>query len=400
MKAVILAAGEGSRMRPLTFTRPKVMLPIAGKPILEHLLLEVSAAGITEFILVVGYHDEQVRSYFADGARWGLKISYCQQTRQLGTAHALKQLEKQLQADFLVMNGDILAKSADIAALAASSETTLGVFEASDPSRLGVLEIDGSRVKRIHEKSANPPTNLANAGLYFFTPRIFAAINNTPLSLRGEYEITASIQMLIDSGLAVGYRPLTYWQDVSYPWDLLDLNASMLKSLSQRICGQVEENAVIRGAVEIGEGSRVRSGAYLEGPVIIGKNCDIGPNCYIRPATSIGDNCRVGASVEIKNSIIMDNTKIPHLNYVGDSVIGQNCNLGAGTKLANLRFDGADITAGGVNTRRRKLGAVLGDGVETGINVSLNPGVLIGSASRIGPGAVVSGVIEPNSYIG
>ncbi|AHB13238.1 bifunctional sugar-1-phosphate nucleotidylyltransferase/acetyltransferase [Dehalococcoides mccartyi] len=400
MKAVILAAGEGSRMRPLTFTRPKVMLPIAGKPILEHLLLEVSAAGITEFILVVGYRDEQVRLYFADGAKWGLKISYCQQNRQLGTAHALKQLEDQLQAEFLVMNGDILAKSADIAALAASAKTTLGVFEASDPSRLGVLETDGRRVKRIHEKSANPPTNLANAGLYLFTPPIFKAIDDTPLSPRGEYEITSSIQLLIDRGLAVGYRPLTYWQDVSYPWDLLDLNASMLKSLSQRICGKVEENAVIKGAVEIGEGSLIRSGAYIEGPVIIGKNCDIGPNCYIRPSTSIGDNCRVGASVEIKNSIIMDNTKIPHLNYVGDSVIGQNCNLGAGTKLANLRFDGADISAGGVNTRRRKLGAVLGDGVETGINVSLNPGVLVGSGSRIGPGAVVSGLIEPNSYIG
>ncbi|AII60630.1 bifunctional sugar-1-phosphate nucleotidylyltransferase/acetyltransferase [Dehalococcoides mccartyi] len=400
MKAVILAAGEGSRMRPLTFTRPKVMLPIAGKPILEHLLMEVSAAGIKEFVLVVGYRDEQVRSYFADGAKWGVKISYCQQTRQLGTAHALKQLENQLEGNFLVMNGDILAESADISALAAGSETTLSVLEVSDPSSLGVLETDGDRVRCIHEKSANPPANLANAGLYLFTPRIFKAISDTPLSPRGEYEITSSIQLLIDNGTEVGYRRLVYWQDVSYPWDLLDVNASMLKNLAPCVYGTVEENVVIKGTVEIGEGSLVRSGAYIEGPVLIGKNCDIGPNCYIRPSTSIGDNCRVGASVEIKNSIIMDNTKIPHLNYVGDSVIGQNCNLGAGTKLANLRFDGADIIAGGVNTRRRKLGAVLGDGVETGINVSLNPGVLIGSGSRIGPGAVVSGLVEPNSYIG
>ncbi|AQX72969.1 bifunctional sugar-1-phosphate nucleotidylyltransferase/acetyltransferase [Dehalococcoides mccartyi] len=400
MKAVILAAGEGSRMRPLTFTRPKVMLPIAGKPILEHLLMEVSASGIKEFVLVVGYRDEQVRSYFADGAKWGVKISYCQQTRQLGTAHALKQLENQLEGNFLVMNGDILAESADISALAAGSETTLSVLEVSDPSSLGVLETDGDRVRCIHEKSANPPTNLANAGLYLFTPRIFKAISDTPLSPRGEYEITSSIQLLIDNGTEVGYRRLVYWQDVSYPWDLLDVNASMLKNLAPCVYGTVEENVVIKGMVEIGEGSLVRSGAYIEGPVLIGKNCDIGPNCYIRPSTSIGDNCRVGASVEIKNSIIMDNTKIPHLNYVGDSVIGQNCNLGAGTKLANLRFDGADIIAGGVNTRRRKLGAVLGDGVETGINVSLNPGVLIGSGSRIGPGAVVSGLVEPNSYIG
>jgi len=155
----------------------------------------------------------------------------------------------------------------------------------------------------------------------------------------------------------------------------------------------------IRGEVYIGEGTRVRSGSYIVGPVAIGNGCDLGPNCYIRPATSLGDGCRVGSAVEVKNSIVMRGSRIPHHNYVGDSVLGENCNLGAGTKIANLRLDGEDIEIAGVGTGRRKLGAIIGDGVETGINTTINVGSLIGDNARIGPGAVVSGVVLPDSRI-
>jgi bifunctional UDP-N-acetylglucosamine pyrophosphorylase/glucosamine-1-phosphate N-acetyltransferase len=133
--------------------------------------------------------------------------------------------------------------------------------------------------------------------------------------------------------------------------------------------------------------------------VIIGQHCEIGPNCYIRPCTAIGDNCHLGGAVEVKNSIVMKGTKIPHHNYVGDSIIGEGCNLGAGTKIANLRLDKGNVRADGIDTRRRKLGAIIGDRVETGINVSINTGTMIGNNSRIGPGAVVSGVISPDSMI-
>ena len=163
--------------------------------------------------------------------------------------------------------------------------------------------------------------------------------------------------------------------------------------------GEVEENVVMKGAVRIGKNTLVRSGAYIEGPVIIGQDCVIGPNCYIRPATAIGDGCHIGNAVEVKNCIIMRNSKLPHHNYFGDSVIGEDCNFGAGTKVANLRLDKAEIKVANINTGRRKLGAIIGDRVETGINASINVGSVIGNNTFIGPGTLASGVILPDSRI-
>jgi len=143
----------------------------------------------------------------------------------------------------------------------------------------------------------------------------------------------------------------------------------------------------------------VRSGSYIVGPVIIGDDCDIGPNCYLRPYTAIGDNCHIGAAVEVKNSIIMRGSKIPHHNYVGDSIIGEGCNLGSGTKIANLRLDKKNVEVAGIDTRRRKLGAIIGDRVETGINASINVGSIIDNDAHIGPGAVVGGIISSEANI-
>jgi bifunctional UDP-N-acetylglucosamine pyrophosphorylase/glucosamine-1-phosphate N-acetyltransferase len=195
------------------------------------------------------------------------------------------------------------------------------------------------------------------------------------------------------------YQEIKSWLDLSYPWDLLLANESMLAGLEAQNLGEVEENVVLKGAVAIGKNTVIRSGTYIIGPVIIGEGCNIGPNCYIRPSTAIGDGCNIGAAVEVKNSIIMKGTKIPHHNYVGDSVIGERCNLGAGTKIANLRLDKADIQVAGIDTKRRKLGAIIGDRVETGINASIDVGCIIGNNTFIGPGVVVSGVILPGSKI-
>jgi UDP-N-acetylglucosamine diphosphorylase/glucosamine-1-phosphate N-acetyltransferase len=399
MKAVILAAGEGSRMRPLTHTRPKVMLPIANKPILEHLIVEAREAGVNEFILVVGYHDEQVRDYFQDGSRWSVKVSYAAQRRQLGTADAVRMVEGAIDEGFVMMNGDIIVSRRDIRNLIDQGRNAVSVIQVKDSRGLGMIEAREGLVTRIFEKVDKPPSDLANTGLYLFTPEIFDAVSRTPPSPRGEYEITTSLQILIDRGTAVGCHRIGYWLDLSYPWNLLSANELMLSSLAPENSGTIESNATINGPVVVGEGTRIRSGAYITGPVIIGKNCDIGPNCYIRPSTAIGDGCHVGAAVEIKNSIIMNGAKIPHLNYVGDSVIGEACNLGAGTKIANLRLDETEISVSGTKTGRRKLGAILGDGVKTGINASINTGTMVGNGSFIGPGAVASGMISPGSRI-
>jgi bifunctional UDP-N-acetylglucosamine pyrophosphorylase/glucosamine-1-phosphate N-acetyltransferase len=195
------------------------------------------------------------------------------------------------------------------------------------------------------------------------------------------------------------YQVLKSWLDLSYPWDLLRANESMLAGLESQNLGTVEENVVLKGAVAIGKDTVIKSGSYIEGPVIIGEGCAIGPNCYIRASTAIADGCHIGAAVEVKNSIIMRGSKIPHFNYVGDSVIGEKCNLGAGTKIANLRLDKADIHIAGIDTHRRKLGAIMGDNVETGINASINVGSIIGDKAFIGPGALAYGVIKPGSRI-
>ena len=399
MIAVILAAGEGSRMRPLTYTRPKVMLPIANKPILEHLIIEAKEAGIRDFILVVGYHDEQIREYFGNGHSRSVRIGYVNQRKQLGTADAVRMVEERVKGNFLLMNGDIVVKRDDIKALMEKGKNAISAIEVQDAKGLGTIEVKRGRVFKIHEKVERPPTNLANAGLYLFTPEIFGAVAKTPKSPRGEYEITTSLQIMIDEGTQVLSHKLGYWLDLTYPWHLLAANEALLAKVDPVNSGTVEQNAVMKGPVSIGEGTTVRSGAYIVGPVMIGKNCDIGPNCFIRPHTSIGDNCHIGASVEIKNSIIMNKSKVPHLNYVGDSVIGEDCNLGAGTKIANLRLDEKEISVAGVNTKRRKLGAILGDGVKTGINASINVGTMIGNGSFIGPGAVVSGMVSPGSKV-
>ena len=399
MKAIILAAGEGSRMRPLTRTRPKAMLPVANKPILEHLLIEPSQAGIDEFIFIVGYRDEQVRDYFGRGERWGVNIDYFNQRKQMGTADAVKMVEGSVDENFLVVNGDIFINRKDIKKLAGKSDNTLSVIEVGDARELGMVELSKGRVVRLHEKVEKAPSRLANAGLYLFTPDIFEALSQTPKSSRGEYEITDSLQLMIDKGYQVSSLKIGRWLDVSYPWDLLPANESLLTGIKPQNLGEVEENVVMKGIVSVGEGTVIRSGSYIVGPVIIGRNCDIGPNCYIRPNTAIGDSCHIGNAVEVKNSIIMKGTKFPHHNYVGDSVIGEDCNFGAGTKIANLRLDKQEIWVADINTKRRKLGAIIGDGVETGINAGINIGSMIGNNTLIGPGAIAIGVILPDSRV-
>src|SRR4030043_2286726 len=240
---------------------------------------------------------------------------------------------------------------------------------------------------------------MGSAGLYLFTPEIFKAIPKTEKSPRGEYEITDSLQILMSRKPGLHYKEIKSWLDLSYPWDLLRANESMMAGLESQNLGEGEGNVVLKGAVAIGRNTVVKSGTYIEGPVIIGEDCRIGPNCYIRPSTTIGDDCHIGAAVEIKNSIIMKGSDVPHLNYGGDSVIGEGCNFGAGTNIANLRLDEQNSQAGGIDTKRKKLGAIIGDNVKTGINVSINLGSMIGNNTLIGPGAVVSGGILPNSKI-
>ncbi|KKG11858.1 glucose-1-phosphate thymidylyltransferase [Methanosarcina sp. 2.H.T.1A.6] len=395
MKAVVLVAGKGTRMEPLTSDCPKVMLQVANKPILEHILNSAVEAGIEGFVFITGYLEEQIKAHFGDGSKWGVSIEYVQQKEQLGTANAIGYARGHVEGTFIVLNGDMLIGQEDLKSLVTrKEEAVICVKEVENPSDFGVLETENNKVVRIIEKPKNPPTNLANAGIYLFRESIFDFIDKTQPSVRNELEITDSIQMLIDSGAPVGYSPLEgRWIDIGYPWDLLKANEHLLKDLKGSCEGTVEPNATIKGEVAIGKGTLIRNGSYIEGPVVIGENCDIGPNCFIRPSTAIGNRVRIGNAVEVKNTIVMEGTHVGHLSYVGDSVIGRRCNFGAGTKVANLRHDGKNIKvmlkSRILDSGRRKLGVIMGDDVHTGINTSINIGVIMHKGRATLPGEVV-----------
>ena len=395
MKAVVLVAGKGTRMEPLTSDCPKVMLQVANKPVLEHILNSAIEAGIEGFVFITGYLEDQIKAHFGDGSKWGVSIEYVQQKEQLGTANAIGYARGHVEGAFLVLNGDMLIGKKDLKALLSrKEEAVICVKEVENPSDFGVLETKDNKVTRIIEKPKKPPTNLANAGIYLFRESIFGFIDKTQPSVRKELEITDSIQMLIDSGKPVGYSPLEdSWIDIGYPWDLLKANEHLLKILKGSCQGTVEPNVTIKGEVEIGKGSLIRSGAYIEGPVIIGENCDIGPNCFIRPSTALGNRVRIGNAVEVKNTIVMEGTHVGHLSYAGDSVIGRRCNFGAGTKVANLRHDGKNIKVmlkgRIIDSGRRKLGVIMGDDVHTGINTSINIGSVMAKGRFTLPGEVV-----------
>lgn len=400
MKCVILAAGEGKRMHPLTFTRPKVMLPIANKPILEWNLLNAKNAGLKEFIFVVGYKSEMVRDYFGNGEKWDVKIEYVNQGKPRGTGHAIQMVENFVD-NFIVLCGDTVFGSNDIKKIM-EIKPSIGIVEVEHPEEYGVVEIEQEKLVKIYEKMQKPFSKMINAGVYHFEKDIFNYIKKTKKSPRGEYEITDSINMMLPDKTMKSVK-LKEWRDIVFPWHLLDANEEQLKKIKTQIFGIIEENTTIKGEVFVGKNTTIMAGAYIQGPAVIGDDCKIGPNCYIRPYTSIGDGCHIGNACEVKNSIIMNKSNAPHQNYVGDSVIGENCNLGSGTKIANLRLDKKNIKAlingKKMDTRRRKLGVIIGDNVQTGINSMFNVGTLVGNDVSIGPGAVADGDIKPKSRI-
>ncbi|WP_324735903.1 bifunctional sugar-1-phosphate nucleotidylyltransferase/acetyltransferase [Thermococcus sp. SY098] len=406
MKGVILAAGKGERLKPLTDDRPKVLLKVANKAIIEYVLDNLYPF-VDEFIIIVRYQKEKLIEFLGDEYN-GKPITYVEQTEGEGTARAIYSAKEYIEGEsFLAVNGDIYFEREAVKALLHAfrkADAALLVKEFEDLSHFGKIEVEGEYVKEIKEKPGNIG-GYANLGIYLFKPDVFEFIEKTPLSKRGEYEITDTINLMIKAGRKVAYAVYDgYWNDIGRPWDLLNLNEYILKNhLKHEIRGIVEEGATIIPPVEIGEGTVVKSGAYIVGPVKIGKNCKIGPNCFIRPYTSIGNHCHIGNAVEIKNSIIMDHSNAPHLNYVGDSIIGENTNLGAGTITANLRHDNktikVEVKGKLEDSERRKLGAIIGHNVKVGINVSIYPGRKIGSNSFVGPGVIVDKNIPSNSLV-
>jgi bifunctional UDP-N-acetylglucosamine pyrophosphorylase/glucosamine-1-phosphate N-acetyltransferase len=413
MKAVLLAAGEGVRLLPVTATRPKHLIKVGGKPILQFCLEAVKNAGITEAIIVTHYMGDAIRKYFGEGEKLGLRISYVEQKTVLGTGNATAVAEPYVDDDFVLVYGDLLFGLDAVKNVLKSFESgktaaVMGVVKVDKPESYGIIKLDEEKkVKGIIEKPATgkAPSNLANAGVYVFSHEVFDKIKQTKASVRGEWELTDAVTLLAEEGKTVlaAEIPKNDWFDVGRPWDLLDANNWALKRMELQVLGTIEQGTHLIGPVSVAETARIRSGAYIEGPAFIDEDCDVGPNCFIRPGTSLGRRVRVGNACEIKNSIIMDHTHVGHLSYVGDSILGEHCNLGAGTVMANYRFDAGTIKMMVkdqlIDTGRRKLGAVLGDNVKTGIKSLFMPGVKVGVNSWVGPNLMIERDLPANSMV-
>jgi bifunctional UDP-N-acetylglucosamine pyrophosphorylase/glucosamine-1-phosphate N-acetyltransferase len=388
MQAVILAAGKSSRFWPLN-KKHKSLFYLMGRPLISFTLENLKKAGIREVIIVQSQSKDIEKEMEKHKITSGLKVNYVVQKLPRGTGDALKSASKHLKEKFLVINGDDYYGASDIKKCLTRSPSLL-VKEVRAPSYFGVIKTEKNLVKDIIEKPKKPLAGLINAGCYFLLKNILnEKLSKSP---RGEYEITDYIKKLARKTKFYFFKA-DIWFSLSFSWDLLRINEFLLKNIETKIAGRVGKNCYMRNQIFIGKGTVIKSGTYIEGPVYIGENCEIGPNCYIRPFTSIGKNCRIGQAVEIKNSIVSANSRLAHLSYVGDSIIGENCLLGAGTVIANLRFDEKNIHSmikgKLIDTGKRKFGAALGNNVKIGVNCSIMPGVLVGQDSVIGPHSLV-----------
>lgn len=389
MKAIILAAGKGSRMEPLSCVKDKPLLKILGKTILERNLDQLKGL-VKEAVLVIRPNARGRAVIQLLGQQYkAIKIKYVVQKRPLGTGDAAKIASKFLNDKFLLLNGDDLYSQEDIKKVLTKFPSLL-VKEVSNPSAFGIIESDGDVVKDLVEKPKRPKTNLANIGLYFLPKTIFNY--KIEMSQRGEYEFTDYLGQFIKEN-KLYFKIAKNWLPISYCWNVLDANRLFLADITKKNQAQVEKNCSIKGKVRLGKNTIIKSGSYIEGPVIIGKNCIIGPNCYIRPFSSIADGCQIGQAVEVKESMIGENTKIARLNYVADSIIGAHCHLAAGTIIANLRHDRQNIKTeikGKLeDTHRQEFGAIIGDGVKTGIGTLIYPGRKIWPNKTTLPGELV-----------
>ena len=390
MQAVVLAAGEGTRMRPLTENTPKPMLPVADRPLVAHTADTAIEAGAEELIFVVGYEADAVREFFGD-SYGGVPVEFAVQAEQLGTADAVDAASEYLDGPFAVLNGDNLYDGASLSELF-DAAPSIAAYSVPDPSNYGVLSTAGDRVTAIIEKPADPPTELANAGAYVF-PAEARDWLDVEMSERGEREITDVVMQVIEAS-DVNAVEVDRWLDVGRPWELLEANEWKVGELERRIDGEVKGDADLRGDVVVEAGATIEPGVVIEGPALVRSGASVGPNASVRGVTVLGEDTHVGHGVEVKNSVVMADSNVPHVSYVGDSVLGTNVNLGASTQVANLRHDGepVKITVKGdrVSTGRRKFGVVAGDGVRTAINTSLNAGVVLSAGATTKPGESVT----------
>ncbi len=379
MIGVILAAGEGNRLRPFTEDMPKVMLPVGNKPIVEYLIESLRRCGIREIVLVVGYKKERIMEYFGDGKGWNVNIKYVFQDKQIGTGHALLQAEKHVEEEeFLVLPGDNIIDSESLRLLIESEGPSIMVEKSDSPSKYGVVDIDGEIVKGILEKPSIEERAIVSTGVYKLKKEIFDVLRN--LVRDGRNRLTDTINEIAKEEKIRAVKGSGRWKDAVYPWDLLTINADVLHELAGSISGKIERNVTIKGPVQIGEDTIIHPNCYIRGPVVIGKGCEIGPNVCILPSTSIGDDVTVHPFTEIRNSIVMNDVSIGSNSFIENSVIGEGCVISS--HFSTLVGEGSIEVEDGFH-RVDDIGGFVGGGCMIGSMVTLEPGTIVGKGCKI-----------------
>lgn len=394
MQAIILAAGEGTRLRPFTMSKPKVMLPIGNKPILAYVVKSLVDNGLKEIIIVVGYKKERIMSFFGDGSKFGAKITYVTQEKQLGTAHALLQVKHLIKESFVLVSGDNIIDKESVSRIIHHNNPAVLVTESEQPSKYGVIELEDDHVVNIIEKPERKIGNIINTGVYRFDKDIFTMVENGVKD--GVYGITEMLRLGITELRLDAVRTDKGWNDAVYPWDLIKLNETALDMHGQEISGIIEPGVTIKGAVIVGTGSRIRSGTYIEGPVVIGEGCDIGPYVAIFPSTSIGNSVEVGPFTSIHNSLIMNSVSIGSHSHLGNVVVDDGVTI----KGALSAYIGqAQVEVEGELFKLEEIGGMVGEDTSIGASVVLKPGTIIGTGCRIGDGATIRGNLENKSVV-
>jgi len=333
MKGIILHGGHGTRLRPLTHTGPKQLLPIANRPMSEYCVESLSTAGITEIAFIIGgIGSKKVKDYYGNGEKFGVKISYIEQDQPRGIAHAIGLCEDFIKNEkFVVFLGDNFINT-PIRNFIKKFETSnhnasLLLCRVDNPEKFGIAYLNGTEIEKMIEKPKNPESNLAITGIYFLTSKIFQKIKKLKPSWRNELEIVEALQMFLDDGEKISYNVITgFWKDTGTPNDIIHANKIILENLDHKFYGVKENNVKISGNISIGKNSIIKNSSKIIGPVIIGTDCIIEKNSTIGPNVSIGNNSKISNCV-IQDSIIMSNCIIDANISINDSIIAENSEI-------------------------------------------------------------------------
>lgn len=334
MKGLVLSGGTGSRLRPITHTGPKQLIPVANKPVLEYAIDDLKEAGITDIGVVLGDKGrEAIQEFLGDGSEYGVDITYIVQGNPLGLAHAVGCAEDFVDGnDLVVYLGDNILKRGIGALVDSFNQGDYGagiaLQEVNNPQQFGIAAVnENSTVERLVEKPDDPPSNLALIGIYVFSPEVFNAIERVSPSWRGELEITDAIQLLLEDGLAIDSQVVDgWWKDTGKPEDILEANRLVLENLAHNIEGTVEEGADVRGRVELASSSTIADGAVVRGPVSIERDTTIASDTYVGPYTSIGPKTML-AGPHLENAVVVGDSNLTTEGKIVDSLIGKSANV-------------------------------------------------------------------------